>query len=99
MGAGGAAIGRLADIAGRLTSRVGREVQLVRLSDAQHTPVLMLGILREGRVLADRDERWALERAQLSRWQRRARAAERPLEDALEDLGVVWTSSTTTSLS
>ena len=81
------AVGRLADIAGRLTSRVGREVQLVRLSDAQHRPVLMFAILRDGRVLIDRDERWALECAQLSKWQRRAHAAERPLEDALEDLG------------
>jgi hypothetical protein len=81
------AVGRLADIAGRLTRRVGREVQLVRLSDARHTPVLMLAVLRDGRVLIDRDEGWALERAQLSKWQRRARASERPLEEALEDLG------------
>jgi predicted nucleotidyltransferase len=83
------AVGRLADIAGRLTGRVGREVQLVRLSDAQQTPVLMLATLRDGRVLIDRDERWALERAQLSKWQRRARAAERPLEEALEDLDAI----------
>jgi predicted nucleotidyltransferase len=80
------AVSRLADIAGRLTGRVGREVQLVRLPDAQRTPVLMLTILRDGRVLIDRDERWVLERAQLPKWQRRARATERPLEEALEDL-------------
>lgn len=81
------AVGRLADIAGRLTRRAGREVQLVRLSDAQRAPVLMLAILRDGRVLIDREGRWAGERAQLPRWQRRARAVEQPLEEALEDLG------------
>ncbi len=81
------AVSRLADIAGRLTGRVGREVQLVRLPDAQRAPVLMLATLRDGRVLVDRDGRWALERAQLPRWQRRARETERPLEEALEDLG------------
>jgi predicted nucleotidyltransferase len=82
------AVGRLADIAGRLTGRVGREVQLVRLPDAQRTPVLMLAILREGRVLIDRDGRWARARAQLPKWQLRVREVEGPLEEALEDLGL-----------
>lgn len=81
------AVGRLADIAGRLTRRAGREVQLVRLPDAQRAPVLMLAILRDGRVLIDRDGRWARERAELATWQRRARAVEQPLEETLEDLG------------
>ena len=81
-------VSRLADIAGRVTSQAGREVQLGRLTDAQRTPVLMLAILRDGRVLIDRDGGWSRERAQMPKWQRRARVVERPLEEALEDLGL-----------
>jgi predicted nucleotidyltransferase len=80
------AVDRLADLAGRLTKRVGRDVQLVRLRDARRAPVLMLAILSDGRVLVDRDRRWAAQLAQLPKWRRRARVVERPLEDALEDL-------------
>ncbi len=79
-------VGRLADLAGRLTSRLGREVQLVRLRDAERSPALMAAILEEGRMLVDREARWAALGAQTPKWLRLARRVERPLPEAMEDL-------------
>ena len=61
------------DIGGRLSRRLGREVQLVRLADAERSAVLMATALERGRVLVDRDGRWSQLKAAEGRWQRRAR--------------------------
>ncbi len=53
------AVGRLADLAERLTRRLGRDAQLVRLQDAERSPILMRAILEEGRVLVDREAHWS----------------------------------------
>jgi predicted nucleotidyltransferase len=42
----------------RLSSAVGRDVQLLRLADAQREPMLLAEVLDDGRVLADRHQRW-----------------------------------------
>jgi len=43
----------------RLQSELdGREVHLVLLSDAEQAPALLADVLREGRVILDRDGRW-----------------------------------------
>jgi predicted nucleotidyltransferase len=80
------AVGRLADLAGRLTRRLDREVQLVRLKDAERSPVLMSAILKEGRTLIDREQRWSALRADTPKWQRHARRAEHPLTETAESL-------------
>ena len=49
-------LGRLAD---RLSARLGPPVQLVELSDADAAPLLLAEVIREGRVLIDRDEAWS----------------------------------------
>ncbi len=79
-------VGRLADLAARLGTRLDREVQLVRLQDAEGSPVLMRAILEEGRVLVDREARWSALRAETTKWQRGARRAERPLAEAMKGL-------------
>jgi predicted nucleotidyltransferase len=78
----------LVDLAGRLTRRLERDVQLVRLHDAERSPVLMSAVLQEGRVLVDREGRWQKLSATASVWKRRARRAEQPLTEAIEDLDV-----------
>jgi predicted nucleotidyltransferase len=79
-------VGRLADIAERLSRAVGREVQLVRLTDAEASPVLMDEVLGHGRVLVDRTDRWARLRDASGTWHRRARRSERALGDGPEQL-------------
>jgi predicted nucleotidyltransferase len=76
--------GAVAGLSGRLEQRLGREVQLVRLREAERSPGLMLDVLAEGRVLVDRDGLWPGLLAGERRWRRRV-AAEPPLE-ALGDL-------------
>jgi predicted nucleotidyltransferase len=79
-------VGRLADLAGRLTRRLERDTQLVRLQDAERSPVLMGTIMEEGRVLVDREGGWSALRADTPKWQRRARRAERPLTETMQNL-------------
>ena len=42
----------------RLSDRAGRDVQLVRLPEAERSPILMADALAQGRVLIDRDGTW-----------------------------------------
>lgn len=77
-------VGRMAELAGRLSPAVGRDVQLVRLSGAEDAPALMLDVLQQGRVLVDREHRWPGLAADARRWRRLARRAERQLPTALD---------------
>jgi predicted nucleotidyltransferase len=77
-------VGRLAELAERLSRRVGREMQLVRLSEAQTSPVLMVDVVDRGRVLIDRDDLWSGLRDAAPRWRRRASSAERSSPAASE---------------
>jgi predicted nucleotidyltransferase len=70
-------VGRLAELAERLSRPIGREVQLVRLSEAQTSPVLMVDVIDNGRVLVDREELWSDLHESAARWRRLARRAER----------------------
>jgi len=81
-----APVGYLAAATARLERKLDRDVQLVRLQDAEETPLLMLDALERGRVLIDRDNQWSRLVAQLPTWRRRAADAERSLIDAMEDL-------------
>ncbi len=77
---------RVAELSARLERRLGREIQLVRLQDAETTPLLMYEALARGRVLVDRDHQWPRLRSRLAAWRRRAAEAEPPLRDAMESL-------------
>ncbi len=80
------AVGRMADLAGRLTQRLGREAQLIRLKDAEASPILMRAILEEGRTLIDREGHWSTLGADTQKWQRRARSTERTIADPTKSL-------------
>lgn len=77
---------RLAELAGRVERRLGCDVQLVRVVDAERSPVLMATALEHGRVLVDRDGLWEPLKRREAHWRRRAAASETPLEEALGDL-------------
>jgi predicted nucleotidyltransferase len=79
-------VARLADLSGRISLKVGRDVQLVRRRDAEASPLVMAAITTGGRVLIDRDQRWRELRDQASTWRRRAVKASPPLESAFQDL-------------
>lgn len=79
-------VGYLAAATARLERKLDRDVQLVRLQDAEETPLLMLDALERGRVLIDRDNQWSRLVAQLPTWRQRAADAEPSLVDAMEDL-------------
>ncbi len=63
----------VADLSAKLTAKLGRHVDVLRLSDAQAQPAFLADVLTEGRVLVDRAERWALLRRGQISLQRRAR--------------------------
>jgi predicted nucleotidyltransferase len=77
---------RVAQLTGRLERRLERDVQLVRLQDAESTPSLMADVLEQGRVLVDRDGGWPALKSRAATWRRRADADEVPLERAMPDL-------------
>lgn len=79
---------RVAALAARLRHRLGREVQIVRLQEAEQSPVLMADVLEHGRVLVDRDAHWPRLKAAEPRWRRRAAAADVTLEDSVPELGL-----------
>lgn len=79
---------RVAQLTGRLERRLGRDVQLVRVQDAERTPVLMADALHQGRVLVDRHDQWAKLKAREATWRRRAASGDVPLEQAMPDLDV-----------
>ena len=56
-----------------LAELVGRDVDVIRLSEALKRPLVLVGALAEGRVLLDRDGAWP-----------RLRARERELREAAE---------------
>jgi len=78
--------GRLAELASRLARRLGREVQVVKLSEAKDSPVLMLEVLEEGRVLIDRDDLWLGLQKGKARLRRKASLAEKVPPAALDEL-------------
>ena len=83
-----------AEAAAALEDAAGRRVQTVALSEAARAPLLLADVLRDGRVLVDRDDRWPtlkrrersiLTTAHRSDARRQRLAWEAP--DALEEIG------------
>jgi predicted nucleotidyltransferase len=78
-------VSRLAELTERLSRRIGREMQLVRLSDAQTSPALMSDVIDHGRVLVDREDLWSALRERAPKWRRLARSAERSSTAAIDE--------------
>ena len=70
---------RLAELAERLSRALSRDVQLIRISDAQSAPALMVEMLEQGRVLVDRDALWPGLQQRTAQWRHVARRNERSL--------------------
>jgi len=77
---------RLAQLTGRLERRLGRDVQLVRVQDAERAPSVMADALEQGRVLVDRGGRWPPLKRREATWRRRAASRDIPLEQAMPEL-------------
>lgn len=67
-------------VTSRLSASVGRRVELVRVDDARHAPLLLAGALREGRLLVDRNGAWPRLLREQSRIERAAQAERRRIE-------------------
>jgi predicted nucleotidyltransferase len=81
---------RLADLAGRLSRAVLRDVHLVTLSEAELAPAVMLEVLEQGRVLVDREGLWRKMTDGVGRWRRLTRRAERDAAVALDTAPEDW---------
>ena len=83
-------VGARADARERLEAAAGRRVQLVGLAEAKASPLLLADILRDGRVLVDRDGEWRKLKRRERAIQQQAREADRRLDEeawaALEHL-------------
>lgn len=77
-----------ASLGRRLSGAVGRDVQLVTLAQGEAAPWLLGDVLREGRVLVDRDGEWSRLQARrdevLQEAARREREREREAQAAIE---------------
>lgn len=76
----------------RLEGAVDRRVQLVELAAAERSPLLLADVLRDGRVLVDRDGEWPKRKHREQEILAEAERANARLDDdvaaALTELGV-----------
>jgi predicted nucleotidyltransferase len=66
----------------RVEAIAGRRVQVVGLKEAERAPLLFADVLRDGRVLVDRDGDWRMLKRRERRIQGQAREADRQLDEA-----------------
>ena len=69
------------ELAARLSESIGHHVQGVLLDDARQKPMLLGEIVREGRVLVDREGAWPALLAERPRIERAARREQRGIGD------------------
>jgi predicted nucleotidyltransferase len=74
---------QVAELRRRLQKRVERPIHLVLLDDARESPALLADILREGRVIVDRD----------GAWRGLTRRQKETFREAAEDEGVIRTAA------
>jgi predicted nucleotidyltransferase len=67
-------------LASRLSEKVGLRVQLITLGDARKAPLLLREVLREGRVLVDRDRQWRTLVGEQGKVERAARREQRRVD-------------------
>ena len=75
-----------ASLAVALTEETGRPIQVVTLVTARRAPLLLVDILRDGRVLVDRDDEWSALRRDEQEIQEQAAAAEAELDRRIAEL-------------
>ena len=75
-----------ASLAAALSGETGRRVQVISLAAARRTPLLLLDVLREGRVLVDRDDQWRGLTRRERQIQQNAAAAEATLDRRIAEL-------------
>ncbi len=68
---------RIVDLELKLEGLLGHEVDVLSVDDAEASPLLFAEALREGRVIVDREARWAELRSEAEKVARRARRYER----------------------
>ncbi len=73
---------RVADLSAKLEELTGRHVEVLPLSSAEANPGLLANAIAEGRLLVDRDARWAALRGRKSVLRRRAEKSDRRRRDA-----------------
>jgi predicted nucleotidyltransferase len=78
---------RVADLSVKLSEAAGRQVDVVRLQDAEVDPAFLADALRDGRVVVDRDRLWPRLRAREPGLRRRGeRQEDRRMRAALEGI-------------
>jgi predicted nucleotidyltransferase len=75
-----------ASLSGALSEELGRRVQVTPLSKARNAPLLLRDVLRDGRVLIDRDGEWAALKRGARRVEREAAAADMELDRRIVEL-------------
>lgn len=65
----------------RVAERLGQPVQVVRLDEAERAPMLVSEVLRDGRVLVDRDGLWPRLRKRAAKIERQSSAKRRRIDD------------------
>jgi predicted nucleotidyltransferase len=72
----------VARLGSKLERLLGRPVQIVTLTDAERSPLLLADVLHDGRVLIDRDGRWSKLSRRMARIQKAAAEQDAALEQA-----------------
>jgi uncharacterized protein len=75
-----------ASLVASVGEELGRRVQVVSLKAAERAPLLLLDIVREGRVLVDRDGEWPALTRRERQLEREAAAAEDELDRRIAEL-------------
>lgn len=75
---------RIIDLGAKLSTVIGRRVDLIRLEDAQAEPSFLADVLTDGRVLVDREASWPRLRGRATELRRESqRSHSRRAQDAL----------------
>lgn len=69
------------EIESRLEHRLGRHVQVVTLDEANHAPRLLREVLKDGRVLVDREDLWPRLRKRTPKVKRDSKTEARRIDD------------------
>jgi predicted nucleotidyltransferase len=73
---------RVRELQRRLEAKVGKSIHAVTLAEARRSPLLLAEVLREGRVLVDRDRDWPELRRSRARVERDARLQRKRVDEA-----------------
>jgi predicted nucleotidyltransferase len=80
------ALDRLVELTERLSRRLDRDVQLIRLEDAEAAPALMADVIEQGRVLVDRAAHWPGLSESGPKWRRQAERTGQLRPETMDDL-------------